>query len=154
MVLPVMIAFWAAIVWFAQAVIVSIELAHAARHGVFWMAYHDAEYGESEEIRRVEDLCAHFLRRQAPLLDVRRVRIAVQPGDRWQPVGPRTLFDIPGLLKLAARIDETLKSAAGLTRFRPASVTVEYDLKAPRLLRAIPGFPDSIPLRGYSVCYR
>ncbi len=154
MVLPLTIALGAAILWFAQVIGISIQLMHTARHGVFWLAYHDADPHRSAEIRRVESECRGFLRRRAPGVEINRVRITVQPGDPWQPMGPKNLTDIQGLIKLIPQLGKLLSDTHREFRPRPASVTVEYSLASPSLLRSIPGFPQSIPLRGHSVCYR
>lgn len=155
MILPILIAFWVSIVWFAQVFIVSIELMHTARHGVFWLAYNeDPHMSPDEEIQRVRNECAAFLNQQAPSIDMRKVTVTVLPGDRWQPVGPKNLMDVMGLINLATHFTRFVKNAVGLINFQPASVKVEYDLAAPPLLRALPGFPQTIPLRGYCVCYR
>jgi hypothetical protein len=154
MILPIAVAFWAALVCFAQVVIISIELMHTARHGAFWLAYHHAPEEPAAEARRVAQECRAFLKAQAPLLDPDRIRLTIETGDRWQAVGPKTLLDIPQLVKLAVRLERTLKEAAGLVRFKPAEVTVEYKLAAPRFLRLIPGFPAVLPLRGHCAVYR
>jgi hypothetical protein len=157
MVLPILIGFWAAMVWFAQAVIVSIELLNTARHGVFWLAYHDdRNLSTAQEAIVVENECRVFLRREAPALaaHMSQVLIRVQPGDRWEPVGPRSLVDVAGLIRMVTHLQDSIWLVTGLLRFQYASVEVTYSMPAPPLLQAIPGFPPTIPLRGYCVCYR
>jgi hypothetical protein len=156
MVLPIIIAFLAAVVWFAQAFIISIELMHTARHGIFWLAYNDdRSISQEQETQLIENECRNFLHSQASSLDMNRVKFpTVQPGDRWTPLGPRNLLDIPGLIDMVIHIRSHLREAVDLINFRPASIKVEYDMPTPPLLLIIPGFPPSIPLRGYCVCYR
>jgi hypothetical protein len=154
MLLPLMIAMWAALLWFGQAFIISIELMHTARHGVFWLAYNHSGMAPAVEMERVEQECRSFLQREAPGIHLDQITIQIQPGDTWEPVGPQNLLDLPGVIRLVAKLRTTIKNAAGLIHFQPASVKIEYALKSPSLLRAIPGFPQSIPLRGYCVCYR
>jgi hypothetical protein len=155
MVLPLFIVFWAAIVWFTQAVIISIEMMHTARHGVFWLAYNNnLTISREEETQLVRNECTEFLKHQAPSLEINRVSIEIEPGDQWHPVGPKSLVDIEGIVNLMVHLRATLKDAAGLIHFQPASIKIEYALPAPLVLRAVPGFPASIPLRGYCVCYR
>src|SRR3954469_10845398 len=38
-ILPLLISFWAALMWFANILIVKIELLHTARHGVMWLVH-------------------------------------------------------------------------------------------------------------------
>jgi hypothetical protein len=154
MILPILIAFWAAIAWFAQAFIISIELMHTARHGAFWLAYNSAPMDPDEEIQQVKHISTTFLASQAPGLDPNRITFTVKPGDRWRPDGPKTLFDVPGLIVLQTRLKRTFKKAAGLVYFYPADVTVRYTLGVPRVLRLMPGFPSTIPLEGRCVVYR
>jgi hypothetical protein len=154
MVLPIFIAFWAAIAWFAHVMIISIELMHTARHGAFWLAYQSSDMKPAQETEQVKRECLEFLTKQAPRLDRRRISLKIKPGDRWRPVGPKTLLDIDGWTKLADRLKNVVKQASGLVHFQPADVTVSYRLDAPRVLRFIPGFPTQIPLEGRCVVYR
>ena len=155
MVLPLFLAMWAAMVWFARVLIIKIELLHAARHGIFWLAYNpDDSMTPGDEIRQVEAECKDFIRHQDPGLTISHLHLAVEPGDRWTPIGRVKLKELPQIFTLAERLRRVFKDAAGLIRFQPAKITLEYDLETPPLLRLIAGFPPTVPLRGYCVCYR
>src|SRR5258708_19468654 len=121
-VFPVMIAFWASLVWFSQISIVSIELMHTARHGVFWLAYNNSKMSKTDEIQAVRNECTAFLYSQAPSLDMRRITITIQPGDRWKAIGPKILLAIP---KLLMTLSGTFKKNAVLFPFHNASLPDE-----------------------------
>ena len=158
MVLPLFIGFWAAMVWFAEAIVIQIELLHTARHGVFWLVYQaDSTVSGKSEEGRVRQECYDFLHEQAPSIDLNKVIIDVQTGDRWKPSSLGLIKAIPEFLILgkgyASR--KWIGHLAGVDPdAQPASLTVHYTLNAPPLLQLIPGFPPTIPLRGYCVCYR
>ncbi len=154
MVLPILITFWAAIVWFARVFIIKIELMHTARHGIFWLAYNHSAMAPDQEQQAVQAECADFLHRQDPSLATGQLTITVKPGDRWHADGPTRLSQITQFFTLVSHLERLLRDTAGFIRFDPASITIDYALAAPPLLRAIPGFPSTIPLRGYCVCYR
>jgi hypothetical protein len=162
MILPLLIGFWVAMVWFAHVIILKIELLHTARHGVFWLAYQkNTDMDAGNEISFVTEECSNFIRRQDHTLDMSQLVIDVQSGDRWKPAKfgmAKAMFgsvllgnDI--LSKLARR--KLIEHLVGVDpHAKPASVTLTYTLETPPLLRSIPGFPATIPLRGYCVCYR
>ena len=154
--LPVFIAFWAAMTWFAQALIISIELLHTARYGVFRLAYQTQPASKRIQAETVRRECLDYLQNAAPQLRGSRIPVDVQvePGDTWRAVGPESLKDVLQLISFTDNMEKEAKNSAGLVNFRPASVRVECALPAPRLLRAIPGFPAQLPLRGYCACYR
>ncbi len=158
LIFPLFLGFWAALVWFARVFIVEIELMHTARHGVFWLVYNqDTRVSPAREERLVEAECRSFLQRQDPSVDLNRLVMNIQTGNRWQSSGSLKLsknpFQIFSIFK--ELLDpRRLKRWAGIAYPKPASVTLSYALPAPPLLRAIKGFPESIPLRAYCVCYR
>ncbi len=154
MVLPILITFWAAMVWFARIFVIKIELMHTARHGIFWLAYNHTTMTSQQEQQAVRAECLHFLQSQDPSLAANGLTITVKPGDRWHADGPTKLTQLPQFFTLVTRLERLLKDTAGFVHFDPASITIDYALPAPPLLRVIPGFPTTIPLRGYSVCYR
>jgi hypothetical protein len=108
----------------------------------------------AQESRRVDQECRDFLYEQAPTLDPSKVHTHINPGDQWHPLGPKSIVDLPGIIELTMHLENALHAVSSLVSFPPASVEIIYDMPAPLLLSAIPGFPPSIPLRGYCVCYR
>jgi hypothetical protein len=155
MILPIFIAFWTAFLFFAQIFIVKIELLTTARHGIFWLAYnHDYDMTASQESQTVEQECRQFLQTQSRGIDLNRLTVNVDVGNRWEPIGPTGVGDLLQIFTLFTKFERLLKESVGLTTMRPARIRLEYKLPAPRLLRAIPGFPESLLLRGSCVCYR
>jgi hypothetical protein len=158
MVLPLFIGFWIAMILFARIFIIDIELLHTARHGVFWLAYQTSQdLSSEEEAGFVQNECADFLRAQDPSLDMDRLTIQVEAGDRWKPVKggmawAMLLFTTVGNNSASRAV---IGKLAGVDpRAKPASVTLNYSIDTPPLFQLIPGFPPTIPLRGYCVCYR
>ena len=154
MMLPILLTFWAAIVWFARVFIIKIELMHTARHGIFWLAYNHSTMTYDQEKQAVQAECADFLHHQDLSLAAGQLTITVKPGDTWHADGPARLSQITQIFTLVAHLERLLRDTAGFIHFDPASITIDYALEAPPLLRVIPGFPSSIPLRGFCVCYR
>ncbi len=146
MILPILIGFWAAMVWFAQIFIIQIELLHTARHGVFWLAYQtDRGMSSDEETRQVTAECTYFLKAQFGAVNVEFGFWKALPMFQLLENSPADKFAGRKILKKFAGVDPNAK---------PASVLLTYTLDAPPVLRTIPGFPPTFPLRGYSVCYR
>ncbi len=159
LILPLMLGLWVAIVWFARVIIIEIELLNTARYGVLWLVYSSNNaitYKEEKQYIKAE--CFNFLKRQDPALNSKQITIDIDTGNKWKSSShwKQLLKDPLKIFQIVEKLSDLkfLKSWVGFVEPKPASITITYALAAPPLLNRIPGFPPSIPLRGFCVCYR
>jgi hypothetical protein len=152
MILPLFLAFWAAAFWTSQYFILRLQLLLTARHGILRITTSDSRRALSKV--SIADECKRYLHSQAPRIESNRVHVRITPGDTWRPFGPRHLADIQGIPEMLKSLGTSWRSSAGLRTPVPATVTVEVDLPSPPILKAVPGFPKTLRLRGYCAGYR
>jgi hypothetical protein len=163
--LPILFAFWVAIIFFARLFIIEIELMQAAHQGIFWMAYHTDASPSQQEQAQTLGVCRAFLQRMDPSLNASRLTFQIHPGDHWRP--PSILKQLADVAKLIASVqllgDLSQKEVAigkvadwlGIQRNpRRGSVEITYDVAIPPLFRWLAGFPKSLVLRGFCASYR
>jgi hypothetical protein len=163
-ILPVLFAFWVAIIFFARLFIIEIELMQAAHQGIFWMAYRSTSLPKKEERAQALSVCRAFLQRMDPSLSAARLHFQIVPGDQWKPPSlAKQLLDIGALIAYVQTLgDLSQKETAvgkvaewmGIQRNpQRCSVEITYDVTLPPLFSAA-GFPNSFPLRGFCASYR